>query len=38
LADDTKRVLDLNFPKSIKKLNESHDEDKNWWEFWDING
>ena len=36
LADDTKRVLDLNFPKSAKKLNESKDEDKNWWEFWDV--
>ena len=36
LADDTKRVLDLNFPKSTKKLNESKDEDKNWWEFWDV--
>ena len=36
LADDTKRVLDLNFPKSRKKLNESKDEDKNWWEFWDV--
>ena len=36
LADDTKRVLDLNFPKSTKKLNERKDEDKNWWEFWDV--
>jgi len=36
LADDTKRVLDLNFPKSTKKLNERKDEDKNWWKFWDV--
>jgi len=36
LADDSKRVLDLNFPKSKKKLKESKDEDKKWWEFWEV--
>jgi len=36
LAEDSKRVLEYNFPNSTKKLNESNDKDKNWWEFWDV--
>lgn len=36
LAEDSKRVLELNFPNSAKNLNESNDEDKNWWKFWDV--
>ena len=36
LAEDTKRILELNYPNS--KINNSNKEidEKNWWEFWDI--
>ena len=41
LAEDTKRVLDLNFPNSrfSKRNNKSKinaESEKSWWEFWDI--
>jgi len=37
LADDTKRVLDLNFPNSRFVQAKSSDEEvKKWWEFWNI--
>ena len=37
LLNDTKRVLELNFPNSQfnKKISNNKDE-KKWWEFWDI--
>ena len=35
LAEDTKRVLILNYPESNFNKQKSNDE-KNWWEFWDI--
>ena len=36
LAEDTLRVLNLNFPNS-RFLNSNFDEDeKKWWEFWDL--
>ena len=37
LANDTKRVLELNFPNSRSLNNNPKKEDeKNWWEIWDI--
>ena len=37
LANDTKRVLELNFPNSRTLTNDSKKKDeKNWWEIWDI--
>ena len=36
LAEDTKRVLDLNFPKSNFNEQKVNSDEKNWWEFWDI--
>ena len=37
LAEDTKRVLDLNFPKKNKKIDlEREDDEKRWWEVWDV--
>ena len=37
LAEDTKRVLELNYPKIITTKYENVDNDeKNWWEFWDV--
>lgn len=36
LAEDTKRILDLNFPNSPLKNKKQKTDEKNWWEFWDI--
>jgi len=36
LADDTKKVLDLNYPNSRFLNKEKEVDEKNWWEFWDI--
>ena len=37
LASDTKRILDLNYPESsFNKSITKADDEKNWWEFWDI--
>jgi len=37
LANDVKRVLELNFPQSsFNKANINIEDEKNWWEFWDI--
>jgi len=36
LAEDTKRVIELNFPKSTFNVAKENYNDKNWWEFWDI--
>jgi len=36
LAADSKRVLDLNFPKSNFNKQKVDNDEKNWWEFWDI--
>ena len=37
LAEDTKRVINLNYPKKNKKIDlERKDDDKKWWEVWDI--
>ena len=34
LAEDTKRVVELNFPNSEKKTKT--DDEKKWWEIWDV--
>jgi len=37
LAEDTKRVLKLNFPNSQFHQKENKgDDEKSWWIFWDI--
>jgi len=37
LAEDTKRILDANYPNSkFLKLETKNSDEKNWWEFWDI--
>lgn len=36
LANDTKRILELNFPETKFQKNNEQEDDKNWWEFWDI--
>jgi len=37
LANDTKKVLDLNYPDSqLLKNNINKIDEKNWWEFWDF--
>jgi len=37
LADDTKRVLELNFPDTKQKMKINDlDSEKKWWEFWNI--
>ena len=38
LAIDTKRVLNLNFPNSrfLNRKNDNANDEKKWWEFWDI--
>jgi len=38
LADDTKRVLSLNYPdlKINQNKKNKENEEKNWWEFWGI--
>ena len=37
LANDTKRVLDLNFSdSSFNKAKQKINDEKKWWEFWDI--
>ena len=36
LANDTKKVLKLNFPESNFNKKEQENYEKNWWEFWDL--
>jgi len=36
LADDTKRILELNFPNSTFIENNNQADEKVWWKFWDI--
>jgi len=36
LASDTKRVLELNYPNSDFVKIKKEDDEKNWWEFWDV--
>jgi len=36
LAEDTKRILDLNFPNSRSKDSQTKKDEKHWWEVWDI--
>jgi outer membrane protein assembly factor BamD len=37
LANDTKKVLDLNYPNNqLLKNNINKIDEKNWWEFWDF--
>ena len=37
LADDTKRVLELNFPDTKQKMKiNGLNSEKKWWEFWNI--
>ena len=36
LANDSKRVLELNYPESSFISKKENIDEKNWWEFWDI--
>jgi len=36
LAEDSKRILELNFPDSRFNKEKNTKEEKNWWKFWDI--
>ena len=36
LAQDTKRILDMNYPDSRFNKSKKITDEKKWWEFWDI--
>jgi outer membrane protein assembly factor BamD len=36
LAEDTKRVLDLNFPNRRSTDSQTKEDENHWWEVWDV--